>query len=105
MEKKVIRIGSLKSEAPQQIKSAEIIPDRNGQAEIKEKVFTPIAEILSFFEKDKQYTKDQALRLIGLVSNYSTRQVYEIYERFVFEGSVKIQKTNTTGNKTPPLIV
>lgn len=104
MEKKVIRIGSLKSEAPQQIKSAEIIPDRNGQAEIKEKVFTPIAEILSFFEKNKQYTKDQALRLIGLVSNYSTRQVYDVYERLVFEKSIKIHKPNTD-NKTPPLIV
>lgn len=74
------------------------------QAYTPRKMLTPIRYVISFFDKDKAYTKDQALRLIGLVSNYSTRQVYDVYERLVFEKSIKIHKPNTD-NKTPPLIV
>lgn len=77
---------------PQQKTMGDILPDRNGQAESKVKVFTPMKEILSYFDKEKTYTKDEALRLIGLVSNYSTRQIYDVYERLVFEGAIKIQK-------------
>lgn len=77
----------------------------NSQAYIPRNILTPIRYVISFFDKDKTYTKNEALHLIGIVSNYSTRQVYDVLERLVFEGSVKIQKTNTTGNKTPPLIV
>lgn len=64
----------------------------------QKKVFTPIKEILSYFDKDKIYTKDEALRLIGLVSNYSTRQVYDVYERLAFEGAIKIQKNINSKN-------
>ena len=68
------------------------LADLADQAKPKEKVFTPMSEILTYFEKEKSYTKDQALRVIGLVSNYGTKQVYNFYERFVFENKIKIQK-------------
>ena len=81
---------------PQQKTMGDILPDRNGQAESKVKIFTPINEILNTFDKNTGYTKDQALRLIGLTSNYSTRQVHDIYERMVFEGTINIQKADST---------
>ena len=64
----------------------------------QKKVFTPISEILTFFDKEKIYTKEEALRLIGLVSNYSTRQVYDVYERLAFEGAIKIQENTNSKN-------
>lgn len=95
MERKVIRIGGLKSDSPQQKTMGDILPDRNDEAGIKEKIFTPINEILKIFDKNTKYTKDQALRLIGLVSNYSTGQVFDIFERLEFEGAIMIQKENS----------
>ena len=90
---KILRIGSL-IETPQ--KGGDIDQAHQAhqahQAKPKKKVFTSMNDILSFFDKEKTYTKDEALRLIGLVSNYSTRQVYDVYERLVFEGAIKIQK-------------
>ena len=81
---------------PQQKTMGDILQDWNGQAESKVKIFTPINEILNTFDKNTGYTKDQALRLIGLTSNYSTRQVHDIYERMVFEGTINIQKADST---------
>ena len=66
------------------------------EAVIPDKISTPIKNVLDFFDKEKMYTKDQALRLIGLVSNYSTRQVYDVYERLISEGAINIQKENST---------
>ena len=66
------------------------------EAVIPDKISTPIKNVLDFFDKEKMYTKDQALRLIGLVSNYSTRQVFDVYERMVFESAINIQKENST---------
>ena len=92
MQGKIIRIGSL-IETPKQVGDIGQIwidqthqTHQTHQTKPKEKVFTSMSEILSYFDKEKSYTPDQALRLIGLVSNYSTRQVYDVYERLVFEG-------------------
>ena len=69
------------------------LADQTDQPSVSQKkVLTPMKEILTFFNKEKSYTKDEALRLIGLVSNYSTRQVYDVCERLAFEGAIKIQK-------------
>ena len=83
-----LNIGRTNADAIIEVLKAEPEPERKAkQAETK--TATPIQHIVSFFDKNKSYSKENALRTIGLVSNYSTEQVFDIYERLVYEGTIK----------------